>query len=287
LFGNTLNSSLCIIRCLKPLDSKFTDGMGLNAKKQTVKFIADLYREGFGKISVSPQPKKKKLRKNPEACDTSGEQENADDFLATVYNQLKEKQVMDESNKDGDNSDGEETEGMKEARFVTMIEAELEDYMFYCSQTNWADLCEQFPTAKYSSGEPINYDLIMKTKDPQYTAALFDVLAWYKLVGKPRFGHIATAAAIRLGKPTHNAFLERAFSWGTYHDDILRKRLKADKFEMSVLDSLNSGKCDSLLEEMNKGVQEKRDDDNDQYVNKFFEKSPSTEEVLTNLGTID
>jgi hypothetical protein len=59
---------------------------------------------------------------------------------------MKEKHIMDDSDIDEVNSDGEETEPVNEARFLTMIEAELEDYMFYCSQVNWADLCEIFPT---------------------------------------------------------------------------------------------------------------------------------------------
>jgi hypothetical protein len=174
----------------------------LKAKSLTVHYIADLYRKGFGKLTAEQeqqQPKKKKPKKDTSSC-VVGEQH--DDFLTTLLEDMKEKNVINDSDIDDVNSDGEETEVVKEARFLTMIEVELEDYMFCCSQVNWADLCELFPTDKYSNnGEPINYDLIMKTKDPQYTATLFDVLAWYKTIERPRFGQIASAASIRLGKP--------------------------------------------------------------------------------------
>jgi NADH dehydrogenase/NADH:ubiquinone oxidoreductase subunit G len=42
-----------------------------------------------------------------------------------------------------------------------------------------------------------------------------------------------------LGKPTHNGFQERVFSRGVYLDGKLKKRLKEENFEMSVLNSFN------------------------------------------------
>jgi pimeloyl-CoA synthetase len=110
----------------------------------------------------------------------------------------------------------------------------------------------------------------MKTKGPHYTTSMFDVPAWFKVIGGARFAHISTVASIRLGKPTQNGFLERVFSHGTYQDDILQKKLKADKLKMSVLDSLNLAKCESLLKYMGE-LHEKRNDDDAEYVWQFFE----------------
>jgi hypothetical protein len=42
-----------------------------------------------------------------------------------------------------------------------------------------------------------------------------------------------------LGKPTHNGFQERVFSRVVYLDGKLKKRLKEENFEMSVLNSFN------------------------------------------------
>jgi NADH dehydrogenase/NADH:ubiquinone oxidoreductase subunit G len=44
---------------------------------------------------------------------------------------------------------------------------------------------------------------------------------------------------IFLGKPTHNGFQEQVFSRGVYLDWKLKKRLKEENFEMSVLNSFN------------------------------------------------
>jgi hypothetical protein len=75
----------------------------------------------------------------------------------------------------------------------------------------------------------------MKIKDPQYTATLFDVLAWYKTIGRPQFGHISTAVSIHLGRYMIASWSEFSVMEHTitYHDDILQKSLKDDKFEMS------------------------------------------------------
>jgi hypothetical protein len=41
---------------------------------------------------------------------------------------------MNDSDSDNANSDGEEIEAVKEARFLTMIEVELEDYIFIAAK---------------------------------------------------------------------------------------------------------------------------------------------------------
>lgn len=53
-----------------------------------------------------------------------------------------------------------------------------------------------------------------------------------------------------LGKPTHNGFQERVFSRGTYVDGKLRKRLKEENFEMSVLNSFNITRVQHIRQTM-------------------------------------
>jgi hypothetical protein len=65
-----------------------------------------------------------------------------------------------------------------------------------------------------------------------YVYKYFDVLTGWRV-------NAGVAAAIVLGKPTHNAFQERIFSMGTHKDTRLRNRLKEDGFEMSVLNAVN------------------------------------------------
>ena len=79
----------------------------------------------------------------------------------------------------------------------------------------------------------------IQRKDALYVANLFDLMKWWREYGSVEFKHMRVAAAVLLGKPTHNGFQERVFSRGTYADCRLKKKLKADNFEMKVLNSLN------------------------------------------------
>jgi hypothetical protein len=77
------------------------------------------------------------------------------------------------------------------------------------------------------------------------------VLQWWKVIGRNKFGELGIAASIYLGKPTHNAFQERVFSRGTYTDTKLKKRLKEENFEMSVLNAFNGKRIDDIKELLN------------------------------------
>jgi hAT family C-terminal dimerisation region len=83
-------------------------------------------------------------------------------------------------------------------------------------------------------------------KDASYTSKFFDVLQWWKVEGSKNFEMLASVAIIFLGKPTHNAFQERVFSRGTYCDTKLKKRMKEENFEMSVLNSFNSQRIEEI-----------------------------------------
>lgn len=91
---------------------------------------------------------------------------------------------------------------------------------------------------------------ITEGADAGYTSKFFDVLQWWKLVGDKKYGELGIAASIFLGKPTHNGFQERVFSRGTYSDTKLKKSLKEQNFEMSVLNAFNGKRIDSIKEKL-------------------------------------
>jgi hypothetical protein len=93
----------------------------------------------------------------------------------------------------------------------------------------------------------VNWIKILKFKDVLYTSQYFDVMKWWKDF-ETEYQELAIGAGIILGKPTHNAFQERVFSRGTYSDSKLRKRLKEENFEMSVLNAINNRKIKELNE---------------------------------------
>ena len=74
-----------------------------------------------------------------------------------------------------------------------------------------------------------------------------DVFGWWKNVGMLRFPKIAVAASILLAKPFHNGYQERIFSRGTFTDNILRKRLREEQYEMRVLEGLTRHKITGLF----------------------------------------
>ena len=75
---------------------------------------------------------------------------------------------------------------------------------------------------------------------------MFDTLKWWKQFVTRNFAEMSCGASVLFGKPTHNGFQERVFSRGNYADCKLKKRLKADNFEMKILKSLNFGEVDYL-----------------------------------------
>ena len=82
-----------------------------------------------------------------------------------------------------------------------------------------------------------------------YISKFFDSVKWWQQ-HENIYPELAAAASILLGKPTHNAFQERVFSRGTYSDTKLRKRLKEEHFEMSVLNAVNGKQIDEVFELM-------------------------------------
>jgi hypothetical protein len=161
------------------------------------------------------------------------------------------------------------------------IKAQVITYIKYCRDMNMMLTLEQYGNELYKND--ILCNLVNRSKisiycDAIYVAKYFDLLMWWKQEGSRSFVEISCAALVLLGKPTHNAFQERVFSRGTYKDSVLKKKLKEDKFEMSVLNSLNGAQVKNFVE---KGYCTRIVEDNlVQRVNAFFEKSSGTNSII-------
>lgn len=121
---------------------------------------------------------------------------------------------------------------------------------------------------------------IVRFKDVIYTSQFFDAIQWWKLVGEVKYKELSVLAIMFLGKPMHNGFQERVFSRGTYSDTKLKKRLKEQNFEMSVLNAFNGRNVEEIKERLKQEADWRTDRDNmcvpnkvqAREVIKFFEK---------------
>jgi hypothetical protein len=106
--------------------------------------------------------------------------------------------------------------------------------------------------------------------DALYVSKFFDVTKWW-MKHESKFPELAMGASIILGKPTHNAFQERVFSRGTYSDTKLRKRLKEEYFEMSVMNAVNGKQIDDMYHIMQPSIMV-REKDRQKELKSFIEK---------------
>jgi len=102
-------------------------------------------------------------------------------------------------------------------------------------------------------------------RDLGYTWERFDLGRWW-VKEKNSYPHLYTAAMVILAKPITNAFQERTFSIGTWHDTLLNQRTHESTFEMRVLDSLNANMVEEYKKSKKKAIsggnQKKYDIDN-------------------------
>ncbi len=123
----------------------------------------------------------------------------------------------------------------------------------------------------------------IKKWDVLYISKFFDAVKWWQ-DNEKQYAEISAAASILLGKPTHNGFQERVFSRGTYSDTKLRKRLKEEHFEMSVLNAINGKQIDELYDLMKPTIMEK-EMERQELLKDFLEKR-SKEPDLTKVGEV-
>jgi hypothetical protein len=168
----------------------------------------------------------------------------------------------------------------------------MKEYREECALMSMVQWLDEHCNEEYRSDKKKNptllYWRIGTYKDAGYTAKFFDVLQWWKLVGEIKYKELAVVATIFLGKSTHNGFQERVFSRGTYSDTKLRKRLKENNFEMSVLNAFNGRKVDEIKERLKQEPDWKIEKDNSCVPNKeqakevitFFKEKLEDDDVI-------
>jgi hypothetical protein len=161
---------------------------------------------------------------------------NDDDFLVQIMKQRRQ-------NENGITNDDQT--GVQQ-RVEQILEKELDGYFTYIAGIDYVDLIRQFPSDKYNE-KTFNQDQVTLVKDPIYTARMFDVFAWWRVLGRNRFKFLEVCALIVLGKPIHNGFQERVFSRGTFTDDQLRRKMKESTFECAILEGINCDVVDKYM----------------------------------------
>lgn len=145
----------------------------------------------------------------------------------------------------------------------------------------YKDECKKIKMASYleENGNDLYKSMVAKktidrkkiqAKDPLYVSKFFDAAKWW-MKHEIQFPELAMGASIMLGKPSHNAFQERVFSRGTYSDTKLRKRLKEEHFEMSVMNAVNNKLIDDIFHIMQPAIMRK-ERDRQQEMKLFLEK---------------
>lgn len=106
----------------------------------------------------------------------------------------------------------------------------------------------------------IDFNRVCKN-DALYISEKFDLCEWWLHQVNTEKKHLLVYAAVPIviALPASNAYQERTFSACTWFDDILRQRLKNNRFEMSVLLAVNSAllKCKVPTEEEYQAIVDK------------------------------
>jgi hypothetical protein len=145
-----------------------------------------------------------------------------------------------------------ETVERKRKELRIKIQNSMEEYKETCSKMDMLAYLEDNGNEEYKKmkkSNKLDYKKIIEFEDAVYVSKFFDVTKWWK-EHEQKYPELALAANIILGKPTHNAFQERVFSRGTYADTKLRKNLKEEFFEMSVLNAVNSTMINEMFDIM-------------------------------------
>lgn len=213
-----------------------------------VEFIFNKYSKSIEDNYVRPIRDDDNVRQDLGPKPKDGEPCEIDDYTLMLYKQLQEDQVEVTL----------ETETlMLDTQLTDLkdhITENMKQYRKDCEKMDMMSWLDEHGNKKYELEKKNNPNLlfikIVQGTDAGYTSRFFDVLQWWKIVGENKYGELAVAASIFLGKPSHNGFQERVFSRGTYTDTKLKKRLKEENFEMSVLNAFNGKRVDNIKEKL-------------------------------------
>jgi hypothetical protein len=74
-------------------------------------------------------------------------------------------------------------------RVEQISEKEMDTYFAYIAGIDFVDLIRQFPSTKYDE-KAFNRDLVLVVKEPIYTACMFDVFGWWRVVRRNKFKYL-------------------------------------------------------------------------------------------------
>jgi hypothetical protein len=167
------------------------------------------------------------------------------------------------------------------------IKNSMDEYKTYCESIVMDKYLEENGNDFYkTSVTKKNVETVrIKCGDALYVSKFFDVTKWW-MKHETKFPELAMGASILLGKPTHNAFQERVFSRGTYSDTKLRKRLKEEYFEMSVMNAVNGKHIDDIYHIMQPSIM-LREKDRQKELKLFIEKRKNELDLSTIIDSGD
>jgi hAT family C-terminal dimerisation region len=160
------------------------------------------------------------------------------------------------------------------------IELSLNEYRKECKNLKMQQYLEENGNQLYKTlvaNKKLEVSRILSW-DVLYVSKLFDATKWWQ-DHEIKYPELSLAATVLLGKPTHNAFQERVFSRGTYTDTKLRKSLREEYFEMSVLNSVNGSQIDEIYELMKPTIISK-ELDRQKYMKEFLELRTSELDIV-------
>jgi hypothetical protein len=248
-----------------------------------------VYRKTKEELYLEQKEEEEKKKKEEEEKDELQKEvamleTEVDEFTRSLYEDVITLNRQDTGNNVGSQSKDENYYRAKRQTLYDTIKAQVITYIKFCKDMNMMLVLEQYGNEVFKNDvecDLVNQSKIIKYTDAVYVAKYFDLLLWWKQKGSRSFAEVSCAALVMLGKPTHNAFQERVFSRGTYKDSILKKSLKEDKFEMSVLNSLNGAQVQSYVD---KGYCARVVESNlSERVDAFFGKSNGNENIIDSV----
>jgi hypothetical protein len=262
---------------LKKLDAKNFDKSCVDLYyDKAIEFVFDLFEETIDEVIVIPNKKQQtvvsssaRLNVMEEAGITELEMELFNDVDEDVESEnvvvINQQLVRDK----------------KRLELRSKIKNDMDQYKAYCKNIIMSDYLEEYGNDFYKATVKSNkLETIRVQRDALYVSKFFDVTKWW-MKNEKKYPELALGANVILGKPTHNAFQERVFSRGTYSDTKLRKRLKEEYFEMSVLNSVNGKHIDDIYHMMQPSIMLKEKDRQKEL--KIFMEQRKCELDMTNI----
>jgi hAT family C-terminal dimerisation region len=209
-------------------------------KEQVVLFVFEILKNTLdSKLDALVEEAKNEKDNLYDFMDVDGIEESGGDVIAELLKEATENRRMMEDK-------GDKLQAIQEL-LQADIRKELDHYMSYSNTTPVETLLNEHPTEKMvkemEEEEKAKDELKYITKEnkgmPAFAGPRFDVLHWWRYIGKNVYPKLSLAAPILLGKPAHNGYQERVFSLGKYCDNTLRNKMRPENFELRVLDTVN------------------------------------------------